>query len=405
MKKTKIITISLLGLLLLVPFMTPTRAAPSASFLGVTEGEKYEWALNVYPAAYGNWIADNMTDSWQEPWGLTATDSNLTQIFSDWAWDSTPPQSVYVYTIDQVFAENTTTGTQQINASFGVEMPDYMVGNWFLPNQAPTIGNDTAAFIAATLSSGMFSSPYWLVYNLNVLVAPKNINWTEYAALSNTGLGSGFWWITVPVGSGGWGFNITVSALTNGMQWYVPAGGIYWEYGGVNSQSMTIKATYDSNGLLSYYSFEYGSSILCDVTRWDSDAPIITVSPSDATVANNYIGQNLSWTATDANPDTYTITLNGTTTVVPATTWTSGGAVTYNIPDGLAAGAHTYEITFTDEWGANTASDTVVFTVNPAPEPAAIPGFEPLIVIGITGIAIIGLITVRKKKRNRTIKI
>ncbi|HEA70516.1 MAG TPA: hypothetical protein ENH98_01175 [archaeon] len=84
-----------------------------------------------------------------------------------------------------------------------------------------------------------------------------------------------------------------------------------------------------------------------------------------------------------------------------ATAWTSGGAVTYNIPDGLAPGDHTYEIIFLDTNGHNV-SDTAVMTVNPATTPTptpAIPGFEPLIVIGITGIASISLIIFKKKKK------
>ena len=56
MKKNKIITISLLGLLLLVPFMTPTKAQP-ASYVGAAEGEKYEWSLNIYPI--NKWIQWN----------------------------------------------------------------------------------------------------------------------------------------------------------------------------------------------------------------------------------------------------------------------------------------------------------------------------------------------------------
>jgi len=135
----------------------------------------------------------------------------------------------------------------------------------------------------------------------------------------------------------------------------------------------------------------------------DAVDPVVTVAPTDLVVAHNYTGQSLSWTATDANPSTYTITLNGTTTVVAATAWSSGGAVTYNIPDGLAPGIHTYEITFSDTNG-NTISDTATMTVNPAsttppPETPAIPGFNPLIVIGFTTIATIGLIILKKKRK------
>ncbi len=130
----------------------------------------------------------------------------------------------------------------------------------------------------------------------------------------------------------------------------------------------------------------------------DSTDPVITSTPSDFAVAHDYTGQSLSWTATDTNPDTYTITHNGTTTVVAATAWTNGTPVTFNIPDGLASGLHTYEINFSDT-GGNNVSDSAVMTVNPTSGGPAIPGFEPLIVIGITAIGSIGLVVLKKKKK------
>lgn len=131
----------------------------------------------------------------------------------------------------------------------------------------------------------------------------------------------------------------------------------------------------------------------------DTTHPVITVSPSLKTVAHDYTGQSFSWTATDINPDTYTITLNGIINVT-ATTWTSAGAVTYNIPDGLAPGPHIFKIVFADLLG-NTETHTAVVIVNPAATtiPPAIPGFELLIVLSISVIAVIGLIAFRKKRK------
>ncbi|MBY8988628.1 MAG: hypothetical protein KGD61_09260, partial [Candidatus Lokiarchaeota archaeon] len=94
----------------------------------------------------------------------------------------------------------------------------------------------------------------------------------------------------------------------------------------------------------------------------DATNPVITVSPNDFTIEYDYTGQSISWTATDANPDTYTIELIGTGIVVTSTPWTSNTPVVYNIPDGLAPGVYTYNITFTDESG-NSISNTVTVTI------------------------------------------
>jgi len=80
-------------------------------------------------------------------------------------------------------------------------------------------------------------------------------------------------------------------------------------------------------------------------------------------VEAGYTGQSLSWTATDANPDTYTIELNGTGIVVSSTPWASNTPVVYNIPDGFSPGIYVYTITFTDE-GENSISNAVTVTIS-----------------------------------------
>ncbi|MHA1461375.1 MAG: hypothetical protein ACTSO8_07830, partial [Promethearchaeota archaeon] len=66
--------------------------------------------------------------------------------------------------------------------------------------------------------------------------------------------------------------------------------------------------------------------------------------------------------ATDANPDTYTIELQGSGIVAGPTAWTSGVTITYNILNGFSPGVYTYNITFTDESGYSI-SDTVTVTI------------------------------------------
>ncbi|MBA7555850.1 hypothetical protein ES705_48542 [subsurface metagenome] len=124
--------------------------------------------------------------------------------------------------------------------------------------------------------------------------------------------------------------------------------------------------------------------------RVDMEDPIISNAPSDFTVEAGYTGQSLSWTATDANPDTYTIELIGTGIVAGPTIWTSGSAISYNIPDGFSPGVYTYKITFTDESG-NSISNTVTVTIVDDETPGgAIPiGNVFLIFIGLSVIYLI----------------
>ncbi|MFX1574061.1 MAG: hypothetical protein ACFFB0_15060, partial [Promethearchaeota archaeon] len=124
--------------------------------------------------------------------------------------------------------------------------------------------------------------------------------------------------------------------------------------------------------------------------------PVITDTPSDLTVEEGYTAQNLSWTATDANPNTYTIESEGTGIVEGPTAWTSGGLITYDIPDGLSPGVYTYIITFIDESG-NTVSDTVVFTVEEVADGRGAISFGNYYIL-FTVLSIIGVLILIKRK-------
>jgi len=99
----------------------------------------------------------------------------------------------------------------------------------------------------------------------------------------------------------------------------------------------------------------YGNSILDNFTFTveDTTSPIIIFSPPVINVEEGYTGQTISWNATDLNPNTYTIEFSETGLVAGPTAWTSGDAIIYNIPDGIAAGAYYYTVNFTDDGSIN----------------------------------------------------
>ena len=132
----------------------------------------------------------------------------------------------------------------------------------------------------------------------------------------------------------------------------------------------------------------------------DTTNPIITSAPSNLTVGFGYTGQTLSWTATDANPDTYTIELLGTGIVEVPTAWNSGVTILYNIPIGFAPGVYIYNITFTDGSG-NSISNTVSVTINSSLEGAVPFGNFFLVFVGFS---VIYLIFIKKRQIDRECK-
>jgi hypothetical protein len=139
--------------------------------------------------------------------------------------------------------------------------------------------------------------------------------------------------------------------------------------------AMTINVTYNSNGVLSYYDLSYGgidlvSYVLSGYTP--QAAPKIISSPSDLNVV---VGESvtqsiaISWIATDANPNTYTIELQGTGIVDGPRSWSSGATISYNVPIAhrypkLSIGTFTYIINITDDFG-NWVTDECNLIVNP----------------------------------------
>jgi hypothetical protein len=124
------------------------------------------------------------------------------------------------------------------------------------------------------------------------------------------------------------------------------------------------------------------------ITVQNNAPPVITFPPDDVVLELGYSGASISWTATDLNPNTYTI-LNGSSEIIagPAS-WSSGVMVTYDIPDGLGNGTYSYTINFTDSFG-NINTDTVLVTVQDTTAPIiANPPDDLFLELGYSGASI-----------------
>ncbi len=334
MKKSKVIIISLLGILLFVPFMTSARAQTTAANVSLTEGDYYNWELSLYWGATKDaWDVDNMTAHFAEAFGHGS--SNVSAAFASWEYYwNVPPQAGMPYWINEIGPVNATTGEQDINITTGYTHTwgyGYMGVDNVWGNETHTTVNNTADLAEAWSNGSLLTTPNWIAYVFNSVIISPDVNWTEMAEICDAGLKWGLLNDSLD-------YNLTVSALTNGISIFMPAN----EFGN-NSRSITLSSTYYANGFLSHYTFMYGNDMLLEVWLEDDVDPVVTVAPIDATVANNYTGESLSWTATDADPGLYTIWVN-TTEVASDIAWTSATPVVYNIPDGLGTGIHTYRI-------------------------------------------------------------
>lgn len=132
------------------------------------------------------------------------------------------------------------------------------------------------------------------------------------------------------------------------------------------------------------------------ITIQDTTAPVITDSPNDFTINSSYTEETISWTATDFGPNTYTIDLEGTGVVAGPTAWSSGVAITFDIPEDLSVGDYNYTANFTDGSGHNII-DTVRVTVRQPPPEQAIPYGNYYLIFLVIGIIALVFVQTRRK--------
>lgn len=104
------------------------------------------------------------------------------------------------------------------------------------------------------------------------------------------------------------------------------------------------------------------------ITVQDTIAPSVVSSSGNVLIEDDSTGNNISWTATDANAGTYRIVKNGTQ--VANGTWTSGTAIPYNI-DAYGVGDYNFTMVATDAFG-NWIAETVNVTVQDTTPPVIV---------------------------------
>jgi len=251
MEKTKKISLTIIGLLLFLPFVKYSPA--QESYVGLNYGDDYKWKLRIYQPSWNYYFNDYFEESLGNLWSLGQF-YNMTKVYLDWVRIYTdPPQHIlevhFPFNLIDIGNEetsafltpfdNTTITTTLIYATTGYIIPKR--SNYKSEyNRTWNIANNTSSFLRQTLNLTLAFSVYGI---MEVPFAPKTINWgdfiTEFLGLMNS--------------RGGLYNNISATVLSNGYSLNVPAQGFE-----SNSYALYIKVKYNSNGILAYYEFTYG---------------------------------------------------------------------------------------------------------------------------------------------------
>ncbi|MHA1234004.1 MAG: hypothetical protein ACTSO6_05685 [Promethearchaeota archaeon] len=238
MKKIKSLRLITLVVLLFIPFIRISNA--QGSYVGIQDGDEYQWALSVYTENWNTYVAEDLDTTLENlvPLGT----ANLTRVFNDWS-SRTPPQSYWPLKVTTINVEETGlmfTSTP-VNGTFGWILPPSESLEW---DEKWQIVNDTSSFLRQTVNLSRSFSPYAM---FSVLFAPTTVSWSS---LVSNFLGE-------MVSKGGLYTNIVATPQSGGFLINIPALGFE-----NNSEAININIKYNSNGVLSYYKFSYGEKTL-----------------------------------------------------------------------------------------------------------------------------------------------
>ena len=302
-----------------------------------------------------NYAADTVKMTIQDTYGPQITDYPIDFILElgytgeSLSWTATDPYP-NMYTIELQgtgIVEGPTAWSNDVPIIYNI--PDgFAVGDYFyVMNMTDDYGNFFARSVKMTIedttSPSITSIP--IDFNLDHGYTGESISWTATDGNPNTYSielqGTG-----IVEGPTAWSSSVAII-------YNIPDGLAIGEY----FYAINFTDDYDN----------FATDIV-KLTVNEIDVPIITNTPIDFIIESGYTGETISWIATDANPNTYSIELQGTGIVEGLTTWSSGVVIVYNIPDGLAVGEYFYTVNFTDAYG-RYATDTVKLTIQDTTNP------------------------------------
>ncbi|MFX1490355.1 MAG: hypothetical protein ACFFBI_14485, partial [Promethearchaeota archaeon] len=157
MKKTKILILGILGILFFIPFVRISNA--QGSYVGIQNGDEFEWELNVHTGNWNTYLSDDLEDTLGNLVPLGGG-LNLFKVFNDWSWDTTPPQSLWQFTVTAIDVEEIGQILLPNDTTTITYTPVGGTFNWINPvsrakgeewDNTRYIVNDTSSFLRQTL--------------------------------------------------------------------------------------------------------------------------------------------------------------------------------------------------------------------------------------------------------------
>jgi len=248
MKKTNLLYFISLGLLLFLPFIRVSVAAPP-SWAGIKEDDTYVFEyITDTTALYGAWVTDDID---------TLMYLNMDAAGNYWIWAMEPGNMSHTITVVGDLTADIEYGSNYQVVPFTNELVWNTTESgviWALEKgddytyEGIIIENETEFVLWHDGLSNWFAIDFTPAsWPQNSIAVPKNFDWTEVATAANTELADN---------------NATVTALTDGFQITVAASA--W---GTNTLALGLKVTFDECGLLDMYDLTYGTDSIMTIEQ------------------------------------------------------------------------------------------------------------------------------------------
>jgi len=245
MKKVKLLCLSILGLLFLIPLVNFSTAAPG-DYVGVEEGDSFSWKLSMNVNAITALLED-MGGSIAELEDLEDMAALGSLTFIATVIDVLPE--------DAMFVNSTSVNYVPVNTTFSASIPGFgteEIGTLIVPvfsNETDYYLHMMFYYFATTTISGEGPS---------FVFAAQNLNWTKAVEDVQEMYGLN------PM------YNIiTVTEESNGFKLVIPEGEL-----DVTQKEIELKMTYTSKGVLSYAGFKYDGVTAMSLTLGGDEGEI-----------------------------------------------------------------------------------------------------------------------------------
>lgn len=239
MKKVKLLCLSILGLLFLIPLVNYSTAAPG-DYVGIEEGDSFSWKLSINVNA--------ITALLEDMGGSIAELEDLEDM-------AALGSLTFIATVNNILPETTmmvnfvSVTYVPVNTTFSASIPGF---------GTQEMGTEIVAVFSNETDNYLHTMFYYFEHGFSFMFAAQNLNWTKAVEDVNEIYGLNPMYL-----------NIIVTEVSNGFKLVITEGEL-----NAPQKEIELRMTYTSKGVLSYAGFKYNGATAMSLTLGGDEGEI-----------------------------------------------------------------------------------------------------------------------------------